>query len=70
MFSIIEDTDIADDNAPYVGADNIDGVIKSLEEISEILFTWFNDNLWKLMLTNVIFKSECFKKTYSYKCVL
>ena len=41
----MEDTDIADDNAPYVGADNIDGVIKSLEEISEILFTWFNDNL-------------------------
>ena len=26
---------------------NIDGVIKSLEEASEILFSWFNDNLMK-----------------------
>ena len=41
LFFIIEDTDIAsyaDDNTPYVIADNIDGVIKSLEEASEILF--------------------------------
>ena len=51
MFFIIEDTDIAsyaDDNTPYVIADNIDGVIKSLEEASEILFKWFNDNLMKI----------------------
>ena len=37
LFFIIEDTDIAsyvDDNTPYVIADNIDGVIKSLEEVS------------------------------------
>ena len=48
LFFIIEDIDIAsyaDDNTPYVIADNIDGVIKSLEEASEILFKWFNDNL-------------------------
>ena len=48
LFFIIEDTDIAsyaDDNTPYVIADNIDGVIKSLEEASEILFKWFNENL-------------------------
>ena len=35
LFFIIKDTDIvsyADDNTPYVIADNIDGVIKSLEE--------------------------------------
>ena len=41
LFFIIEDTDIAsyaDDNTQYVVADNIDGVIKSLEETSEILF--------------------------------
>ena len=41
MFFIIEDTDIAsyaDENTQYVIADNIDGVIKSLEEVSEILF--------------------------------
>ena len=48
---IIEDTDIAsyaDDNTPYVSADKIDGVIKSLEEASKILFKWFNDNLMKI----------------------
>ena len=48
---IIEDTGIAsyaDDNTPYVSADYIDGVIKSLEEASEILFKWFNDNLMKI----------------------
>ena len=51
LFFIIEDTEIAsyaDDNTPYVIADNIDGVIKSLEEASEILFKWFNDNLMKI----------------------
>ena len=51
LFFITEDTDIAsyaDDNTPYVIADNIDGVIKSLEEASEILFKWFNDNLMKI----------------------
>ena len=40
-YFIIEDTDIAsytDDNTPYVLADNMDGVIKSLEEASKILF--------------------------------
>ena len=48
---IIENTDIAsyaDDNTPYVIAGNIDGVIKSLEEASEILFKWFNDNLMRI----------------------
>ena len=47
----IEDTDIASyahDNTPYVNVDNIDEVIKSLEETSEILFKWFNDNLKKI----------------------
>ena len=51
LFSIIEDTDIAsyaDVSTPYVSADNIDGVIKSLEEASEILFKWFSDNLMKI----------------------
>ena len=48
LFFTIEDTDIAsyaDDNTPYVSADNIDGAIKSLEEASEISFKWFSDNL-------------------------
>ena len=51
LFFIIEDTDIAsctDDNTPYVIADNIDGVIKSLEEASKIIFKWFNDNLMRI----------------------
>ena len=51
LFFIIEDTDIAsyaNDNTPYVIADNIDLIIKSLEEASEILFKWFNDDLMKI----------------------
>ena len=50
-FFIIEDTDIAsyaDGNTPYVIADNIDGIIKSLEEASESLFKWLNYNLMKI----------------------
>ena len=51
MLFITEDTDVAiyvDQNTPYVCADNIDEVIKSLEKDSEILFKWFNDNLMKI----------------------
>ena len=51
LFLTIEDTGIAscaDDNTPYVIADNIDRVIESLEEASEILFKWFNDNLMRI----------------------
>ena len=48
---MIENTDIAsypDGNTPHVSADDIDGVIKSLDEASEILFKWFSDNLMKI----------------------
>ena len=51
LFFIIEDTDIAsyvDDSTPYIIANNINGVIKSLEEASEILLKWFNDNLMRI----------------------
>ena len=51
MFFVIEDTDIAcyaDDNTPYVIADDIAGVIKSLAETSKILCKWFNDNLMRI----------------------
>ena len=51
LFFIIEDNDIpsyADDNTPYVIADNIDAVIKSLEEASEVSFKWFNDNWMRI----------------------
>ena len=43
----MEDTHIAsyaDDHKSHVIADNIDGIIKSLEAASEILFKWFNEN--------------------------
>ena len=54
MFFIIEDTGIAsyaDDNTPYVIADN-NGVIKSLEEASEFFFERFNDNIMKINADN------------------
>ena len=50
LFFIINDIDIAnyaDDNTPYVIADNIDDLIKSLEEASTALFLWFDNNLLK-----------------------
>ena len=47
----MKETDIAsyaDDNISYLIADNIDGVNKSLEEASEILFKWLYDNLMQI----------------------
>ena len=46
----MDDKDIAnyaDGNTPYVTADDIDGVIASLENASNTLFKWFSDNLFK-----------------------
>ena len=37
----------ADDNTPYATANDIDSLIVSLEEASESLFTWFDNNLMK-----------------------
>ena len=37
----------ADDNTPYVTAENLDEVIKSLEKDSIKLFQWFSDNQMK-----------------------
>ena len=49
LFFVIEDTDsYTNNNTPYVIVDNIDGVIKSLEEASEFLLKWFSDNLMKI----------------------
>ena len=51
LFFIIEDAGIAsyaNDSTPYLKADKIDGVVKSSEEASEILFKGFNDNLMKI----------------------
>ena len=50
LFFVIEDTDIAsyaDDNTPCIIDDTVEGVIKSLEEVSKKLFKWFDDNLTK-----------------------
>ena len=50
MFFILNDVDIvsyADDNTPYVIADDINGVITSLEQTSKALFEWFENNLLK-----------------------
>ena len=50
LFFIVNDIDIenyADDNTPHVIADNIDDLIKSLEEASTALFQWFDNNLLK-----------------------
>ena len=50
LFSIINDVDIAsyaDDNITYIIADNIDDLIKSMDEASIVLFQWFNNNLFK-----------------------
>ena len=37
----------ADDNTPYITAENLDEVIKSLEKDSIKLFQWFSDNQMK-----------------------
>ena len=41
-----------------MNANNMDGVVKSLEEASTKLFTWFSDNLMKIMLMNVIYNTN------------
>ena len=56
MFFELSQTDFtsyADDNAPYVKANNIDKVIKILENDSIWLFQWFSDNQIKAN------KNEC-----------
>ena len=48
LFFIIEDFDIAScarGNTPQVSANNMDGVVKSLEEASIKLFKWICNNL-------------------------
>ena len=47
IISNIDVASYADDNAPYIAADNIGDLIKSLEEASSALFQWFDNNLLK-----------------------
>ena len=41
-------TGYADDNTPFVVANNIKVVIQSLEEVGENLITWFSNSQMKL----------------------
>ena len=48
LFLIVNDIDIAsyaDDNTPYMIADNADDFITSLEQASNSLFEWYKNNL-------------------------
>ena len=50
LFLILNKTDIAnyaDDNTPYTSSNDVNGLIKKLEEASEELFKWFDDSLMK-----------------------
>ena len=50
LFFIVNKIDIAnyaDDNTPYTSSNDIDGLLKSLEEVSKELLKWFDDNLMK-----------------------
>ena len=50
LFFILNKIDIAnyaDDNTPYTSSNDVNGLIKSLEEASKKFFKWFNDNLMK-----------------------
>ena len=43
----IDIANYADDNTPYTSSNEVNGLIKSLEEASKELFKWFEHNLMK-----------------------
>ena len=43
----VDTVSYANGNTPYVIADDVNGVITSLEKASKILFEWFENNLLK-----------------------
>ena len=50
LFFILNNIDIAnysDDNTPYTSSNDVNGLIKGLEEASKELFKWFDNNLMK-----------------------
>ena len=58
LFSAMSQYDIvsyADDNTPYVSGRNIEEVVASLEEVSEVVFQWFRDNSSRVMRVNAMF---------------
>ena len=47
---MLKDIDIAsdaDDSTPFIVKNNIDNVIASLEQVSDVLFNWFKNNRLK-----------------------
>ena len=59
LYSINGNIDIAsyeDRNAGYVKGNNIDEVVKSLQEASKSLFLWFVNNLMKSNVHKTIFE--------------
>ena len=47
MFFLMSETEFpsyADDKTPYVASENVNGVVKILENNSIRLFKWFSDN--------------------------
>ena len=50
LFFVVNNIEIAsyaDDNTPYMIADNVDDLTTSLEQASNGLFEWFKNNLLK-----------------------
>ena len=50
LFFILSEIDIAnyaDDNTPYTSSNDVNGLVKNLEEASKRLFKWFSGNLMK-----------------------
>ena len=47
IISNIDIASYADDNTPYIAADNIDDLIKLLGEALTALFQWFDNNFLK-----------------------
>ena len=50
LFFMLKDIDIAsdaDDSTPFIVKNNIDNVIASLEQVSDVLFNWFKNNRLK-----------------------
>ena len=50
MFFLLKDMHVAnyaDDTTPYIYGENIESVIKSLEQSADLLFNWFKSNQMK-----------------------
>ena len=55
VLNVVDIASYADNNTPYVIADDSNGVITSLEKASKALFEWLKNNFKKVMLETVIY---------------